>query len=149
MSIETIQLWHERARPNPTDKDFNVQLGCHFEEIAEMLSVISPSDEQGYRDQAVIDAEEAVTILAGLLKSGQLDVSFLLDRKAFLDSIADQVVTAVGVGHCARMKTAEAIDRVNASNWSKFVDGQPVFNEQGKIAKGPDYAPPNLEGLYR
>lgn len=37
MSIESIELWHKRARPEPTDKDFNVQLGCHLEEVVEML----------------------------------------------------------------------------------------------------------------
>jgi hypothetical protein len=28
------------------------------------------------------------------------------------------------------------------------VDGQPVFDENGKIKKGPTYAPPDLTGLY-
>ena len=31
---------------------------------------------------------------------------------------------------------------------SKFVDGQPVFDENGKIAKGPYYKPVDLTGLY-
>ncbi len=67
----------------------------------------------------------------------------------FLDSLADQIVTSVGVGHCAGMKTAEAVTAVNRSNYSKFdKNGYPIFNDSGKIAKGPDYAPPNLEGLY-
>jgi hypothetical protein len=47
------------------------------------------------------------------------------------------------------MKTAEAVTAVNRSNYSKFdKNGYPIFNENGKIAKGPDYTPPNLEGLY-
>jgi hypothetical protein len=47
------------------------------------------------------------------------------------------------------MKTANAVAAVNRSNYSKFdKNGYPTFNEQGKIAKGADYAPPNLEGLY-
>jgi len=40
MSVDSIEMWHKRARPNPTDKDFNVQLGCHFEEIVEMLDAL-------------------------------------------------------------------------------------------------------------
>lgn len=35
-------------------------------------------------------------------------------------------------------------EEVDRSNWSKFVDGKPVFNEQGKIAKPESYSPPNL-----
>jgi len=31
-----------------------------------------------------------------------------------------------------------------SQNWSKFEGGVPVFNAQGKIAKGADYTPPEL-----
>jgi len=73
----------------------------------------------------------------------------IVDRKEFLDSIADQIVTAVGVGHCAGMKTSDAVDAVSRSNWSKFNDeGFPIFNEHGKVTKGPNYKRPYLEGLY-
>ena len=63
-------------------------------------------------------------------------------------ALADQVVTAVGVGHTLGIDVPDAAGRVNASNWSKFVDGQPVFDENGKIAKGPSYQPVDLEGLF-
>jgi hypothetical protein len=82
------------------------------------------------------------------LKNGEL-LANITDRKEFLDSLADQVVTAVGAGYCAGMKTADAVAAVNRSNYSKFdKNGYPIFNKQGKIAKGADYAPPNLEGMY-
>ena len=42
----------------------------------------------------------------------------------------------------------EALDRVHKSNMSKLDDnGQPIFREDGKVLKGPNYAPPNLEDL--
>lgn len=149
MSIETVQLWHERARPNPDADALRVQLGCHLEELVEMMDTFECINGVGnYAQDLLLDAADALQRLSEALKTDDEIVVHISNRSGFLDSIADQVVTGVGVGHCARMKTAEAIDRVNASNWSKFVDGQPVFNEQGKIAKGPDYAPPNLEGLY-
>jgi hypothetical protein len=31
MSVDQIELWHKRARPKPTEGDFNVQLGCDSE----------------------------------------------------------------------------------------------------------------------
>jgi hypothetical protein len=66
-----------------------------------------------------------------------------------LDSAADQIVTSVGVGHCAHTNIVKAVDVVNGSNWSKFdKDGQPIFDQNGKILKGPDYKAPDLEGLY-
>ena len=92
-------------------------------------------------------AVQAIETLAKDLKEGRVKVA-ALNRKEFLDAIADQVVTGIGVGHCAGMQTAHAVRRVDTSNWSKFIDGQPVFDANGKIAKPDSYQPPNLEGLY-
>ena len=143
MSVDQIELWHKRARPEPTAEDFNVQLGCHFEEIVEMLAVVNTT-----HNDALVRARTALSWLADGLKKGLVTAN-ITDRKEFLDSIADQIVTAIGAGHCAGMKTAEAVAAVNRSNYSKFdKNGYPIFNENGKIAKGPDYAPPNLEGMY-
>ena len=143
MSVDQIELWHKRARPEPTAEDFNVQLGCHFEEIVEMLAVVNTT-----HNDALVRARTALSWLADGLKKGLVTAN-ITDRKEFLDSIADQIVTGVGCGHCAGMKTTEAVSAVNRSNYSKFdKNGYPIFNENGKVAKGPDYAPPNLEGMY-
>lgn len=143
MSVDQIELWHKRARPEPTVEDFNVQLGCHLEEIVEMLAVVNTT-----QNDALVRARTALNWLAEGLKKGFIRAD-ITDRKEFLDALADQIVTATGAGHCAGMKTADAVAAVNRSNYSKFdKNGYPIFNENGKIAKGPDYAPPNLEGLY-
>ena len=43
----------------------------------------------------------------------------------------------------------EALDRVHKSNMSKLdKDGKPIYREDGKVLKGPDYKPPNLEDLF-
>ena len=42
----------------------------------------------------------------------------------------------------------EALDRVPASNMSKLgKDGKPIYREDGKVLKGPDYEPPTLMDL--
>jgi len=41
----------------------------------------------------------------------------------------------------------DGLTEVNRSNWSKFVDGKPLFDENGKIKKGPGYSKPDLSGL--
>jgi hypothetical protein len=89
-----------------------------------------------------------IKLLADRLKSGQ-EHAVICDRKEMLDSLADQIVTSVGVGHCAGMKMTDAVDAVSRSNWSKYGDnGEPVFNEHGKIMKGANYKPPVLNNLY-
>ena len=109
MSTEIIELWHKRARPVPTDRDFNVQMGCHLEEIAEMLAVV---------DSELPETRNALNIL--------------------------QLLTM----RCCEMHITNAIDEVNKSNWSKFDSaGQPIFNEHGKIMKGPNYREPDLSAF--
>ncbi len=143
MSTEAIELWHKRARPEPTAADFNVQLGCHFEEIEEMMQSIVTDDEEVWQE-----VRSQIYVLSKLLKLGELKVR-VDDRNEFLDSIADQVVTGIGAAYCAGMKAADACDRVNTSNWSKFDhNGQPIRDANGKIKKGPNYQPPVLDGLY-
>lgn len=148
MCLDLIEIWHQRARPNPTPENFSVQLGCHLEEIAEMIDELTfDSTISGIKFGHDTALRHYLTLFADALKSGELTAT-IQNRKEFLDSLADQVVTAVGTGHCSGMKTTEACRRVNTSNWSKFdIDGQPIFNTNGKIAKGPRYAPPDLEGL--
>lgn len=141
MSIDSIELWHRRGRPDPTARELDIQLGCHIEEFVEMLACVK--FEGGWNN-----LRYELTLLADRLKSGQ-EKAIIHDRKEMLDSLADQVVTAIGVGHCAGMKTSDAVDAVSRSNWSKFNDeGFPVFNEHGKIAKGPNYKRPVLDNLY-
>ena len=146
MTTEAIELWHKRARPEPTAADFNVQLGCHFEEIHEMGCTLEGGDF--IMIKLLDDLDSVVSRIADRLKKGLSNVE-IVNRKEFLDSIADQVVTGIGAAYCAGMMGAAACDRVNISNWSKFdEDGQPIRDANGKITKGPNYQPPVLDGLY-
>ena len=148
MSIDLIKMRHERARPEPLSVHLNIQTGCHFEEIMEMVAVMTGDAE--YSIQLLDRLHTALTVVSLGLKHGT--IKFRVnpsDREEFLDSLADQIVTATGVGHCAKMNIVEAVRRVNSSNWSKYdTDGKPIFNEHGKIIKGPDYKSPDLKGLF-
>ena len=43
----------------------------------------------------------------------------------------------------------EALNRVHESNMSKLdEDGKPIYRDDGKVLKGPNYKPPNLEDLF-
>lgn len=146
MTIDTVSLWFARAIPAPTHRTFDIQNGVHAEEYGEYLAALVGSSEES--EITLRNLQEAVERFATALKSGKLSVK-IGDRKAALDAICDQIVTAAGCGHMADLKVAEALKRVNESNWSKFnEDGFPVFDANGKIAKGPNYKKPDLEGLY-
>lgn len=145
MTIENITEWHRRARPTPDDKAFNVQLGCHLEEVAEMIADLKFKTSV-FADTRGKDTEmyKGLMMFADLLKLGRLSAE-PLDRENFLKELCDQVVTAAGVAHCAGINMPSALKEVDLSNWSKFVDGQPVFDKNGKISKPDSYRKPDLQ----
>tara|TARA_R110000822_G_scaffold14172_7_gene50114 strand:+ start:192 stop:620 length:429 start_codon:yes stop_codon:yes gene_type:complete len=141
--IENITLWHKRARPEPAGRDLDIQIGCHIEEFIEMMDSLNID-----ANSALAKALDELEDYADSLKAGTRTVS-AIDRESLLDALADQIVTAVGVGVCAKMDINAAVGEVDASNWSKFnYKGYPEFDENGKIKKGDKYRPPNLKGMY-
>lgn len=141
---KTIGNWFKQAVPNPTEKNFQVQLGCHLEEVAEMLAVLVPKEGTDPELSSTFDyAAIGIGRVANLLKSGKLTVE-VTDEVEFLDSIGDQNVTGKGLAHMRGADFGGAINEINGSNWSKFVNGKPIFDENGKIKKGPNYYSPSL-----
>lgn len=132
--INEISHWFKEAVPAPTDDNRQVQLGVHFEEVAEMAAAVG-----------FMSASDNVANLANLLKK-KFFQDMNVDRIELLDSLCDQIVTAIGVAHMYGMDISGALNEVNRSNWSKFKDGKPVFDANGKIAKNKDtYFKPSLE----
>lgn len=67
------------------------------------------------------------------------------DNVEIADALADIIVTCVGYGYMRGIDVKRCLNEVNRSNFSKFVDGYPIFDESGKIVKGDDYSKPSLE----
>lgn len=149
MTIRSIQKWHELARPTPDEKAFNVQLGVHFEEVAEQLKAMNLTVTESGHTMAGTSSSAYImlTDLANGLKTGGYTAQ-IEDRKEFADAIGDQIVTGLGVAHCAAMNGPLITERVDQSNWTKFVDGKPVFDVNGKIAKPDSYRKVDLTGTY-
>lgn len=95
--------------------------------------------------QVLAEAQAALGKLSMLMKTDHMAVFPVnSNRLAILDSLADQIVTATGVGVFLGMNVPGALAEVNRSNFSKFEDGEPIFNENKKVMKGKDYTPPDL-----
>jgi hypothetical protein len=143
-----IVRWFKLAVPNPKPANIQIQIGVHLEEVNEMLAVLFPATKDEYAKAELSKLISAMTIYSNALKT-QPDIldenPNALNNIEFLDSLADQTVTAAGIAYMKSYDFIGAIREVNTSNYSKFQNGLPVFNEHGKIAKGKDYKPPNLE----
>lgn len=145
-TIKSIGNWFALAHgtdPSAFQKKLTVQTAVHFEEVGEMLEALRFSD----LGSAVLadEAIEALKAFSNHLKANsQKVVIYAENKELLLDSLCDQIVTAVGVAHDTGLDISKGLVEVNRSNYSKFVDGKPVFDENGKIRKGPGYTPPNL-----
>ncbi|AWN06229.1 putative phosphoribosyl-ATP pyrophosphohydrolase [Erwinia phage phiEaP8] len=142
------QLWFEKAVPVVQTKNVNVQTGVHFEEVKEMLEQMQGTtpEAHAYIGQAI----HALGELAAYLKQSDEKLKYVIaDEAEFLDALCDQIVTNVGVAHMQNLPIHGAMMEVNASNFSKFVDGEPVFDENRKIAKGPNYFKANLRQFVK
>ena len=136
--IHNIKEWFKAAKPNPSTADVCLQIGCHYEEVSEMSAALC--DDVAY--------ELAETALLYKMNHnwyiGAIEELSADARVELLDALCDQIVTAVGVAYMMGMDIEGALAEVNRSNWSKFENSVPVFNEYGKIAKGVEYTPPEL-----
>ena len=65
-----------------------------------------------------------------------------------LKELADLVYVAYQYAANMGWPLDEALDRVHKSNMSKLDDdGNPIYREDGKVLKGPNYKPPSLTDL--
>ena len=69
-------------------------------------------------------------------------------REDCLKELADLVYVCYQYAANMKWDLDEAMHRVHESNMSKLDgDGQPIYREDGKVLKGPNYKPPNLNDL--
>ena len=69
-------------------------------------------------------------------------------RSEALKELADLVYVCYQYAENMGWDLDEAMDRVHESNMSKLDEyGKPIYREDGKVLKGPNYKPPNLEDL--
>ncbi len=61
------------------------------------------------------------------------------------DALTDILYVTYGAGHAFGIDLDKCFQEVQNSNMSKLdKDGKPIFNEAGKVMKGPNYFKPNL-----
>ena len=65
--------------------------------------------------------------------------------KEIADSLTDILYVTYGAGHAFGINLDKCFDEVQRSNMSKLgKDGRPIYNENGKVMKGPNYFKPDL-----
>ena len=72
------------------------------------------------------------------------------DLKEAVDALTDILYVTYGAGHAFGVNLDECFDEVQRSNMSKLgEDGKPIYNQAGKVMKGPNYFAPDLNKFLR
>ena len=67
------------------------------------------------------------------------------DIKEVADALTDILYVTYGAGHAFGINLDKCFEEVQNSNMSKLdLNGKPIYNEKGKVMKGPNYFKPNL-----
>ena len=67
------------------------------------------------------------------------------DIKEVADALTDILYVTYGAGHAFGINLDKCFKEVQNSNMSKLgSDGKPIYNENGKVMKGPNYFKPDL-----
>tara|TARA_B100000768_G_C11092983_1_gene295789 strand:+ start:100 stop:471 length:372 start_codon:yes stop_codon:yes gene_type:complete len=67
------------------------------------------------------------------------------DIKEVADALTDILYVTYGAGHAFGIDLDKCFQEVQSSNMSKLgSDGKPIYNDQGKVMKGPNYFKPDL-----
>ena len=66
--------------------------------------------------------------------------------KEIADALTDILYVTYGAGYAYGINLDKCFKEVQRANMSKLgKDGKPIYNEQGKVMKGPNYSAPNLK----
>jgi len=86
-----------------------------------------------------------------LIKEELEELTEAMQKKDLLevaDALTDILYVTYGAGHAFGINLDECFNEVQKSNMSKLGnDGKPIYDQSGKVMKGPDYFKPNLKKI--
>ena len=103
---------------------------------------------QEVKTKANFSDEKTNKLRVDLIKEELEELTKAMDEKDLLevaDALTDILYVTYGAGHAFGINLDKCFDEVQNSNMSKLgEDGKPIYNEAGKVMKGPNYFKPDL-----
>ena len=95
--------------------------------------------------------ENIIKLRINLIKEELLELEEALNKKNIeetADALTDILYVTYGAGHAFGIDLDKCFDEVQKSNMSKLDKfGNPIYNDQGKVMKGPSYFKPNFKKI--
>ena len=108
---------------------------------------------QEVKDKAEFSDEKTNKLRIDLIKEELEELTQAMNDKNLLevaDALTDILYVTYGAGHAFGIDLDKCFDEVQNSNMSKLgEDGKPIYNENGKVMKGPNYFKPNLNQFLK
>ena len=116
----------------------------NFNSVKKFMEVFG----QEVKTKAEFPSEKIIKLRYNLIKEELNEFEEALkdrDLKEVADALTDILYVTYGAGHAFGIDLDKCFDEVQRSNMSKLdEDGKPIYNEHGKVMKGPKYFQPDL-----
>ena len=103
---------------------------------------------QEVKDKPSFSTDKINKLRLDLIKEELNELTEAMNNKDLLevaDALTDILYVTYGAGHAFGINLDKCFDEVQNSNMSKLDDnGKPIYNEHGKVMKGPNYFKPDL-----
>ena len=108
---------------------------------------------QEVKSKPSFSSEKINNLRYNLINEELEELKQAIDKKDLLevaDALTDILYVAYGAGHAFGINLDNCFEEVPNSNMSKIgFDGKPIYNEFGKVMKGPNYYKPDLSKFVR
>ena len=109
--------------------------------------------DQEVKDKAEFPNEKIVKLRYELIREELEELNQAIkdkNIKEVADALTDILYVTYGAGHAFGVNLDKCFDEVQQSNMSKLgLDGKPIYNEIGKVMKGPNYFKPDLNKFVK
>ena len=127
------------------DTTKTTRLSSQAQEFREAYKITNSQSRPARARQQKLIVEEFKEFLEA---EATLYLSAKKNKAECLKELADLVYVCYQYAANLGWDLDEAMDRVHQSNMSKLDEyGKPIYRDDGKVLKGPNYTPPNLEDL--
>ena len=103
---------------------------------------------QEIKEKAAFPNDKITSLRYDLIKEELDELKEAIDNKDIkevADALTDILYVTYGAGHAFGINLDKCFKEVQNSNMSKLgLDGKPIYNENGKVMKGPNYFKPDL-----
>ena len=114
----------------------------------ESVKVFMRTFGQEIKDKSSFPSAKITQLRYSLIKEELNELKEAIDKnnlKEVADALTDILYVTYGAGHAFGINLDACFTEVQSSNMSKLgKDGKPIYNEHGKVLKGPTYFKPDL-----